>query len=144
MRGVGGLSAVAALIAALAAAPASAQAPADLPSALRPQPLPAELAPHAVASPSVELAVRSVRPVWLLPAAGMVAGALVYPALVDQHCDDCTVYIPEPAVGAMLGLMGGILLEVSLRLISGDLPASSAPASFREPSAPSTGTRTFP
>jgi hypothetical protein len=133
-----------ALCAALAAAPAAAQAHFDLPPALRAQPLPAELRPEAATTPSVELTARSGRPVWLLPAAGMVAGAILYPMLVEPNCEDCTVYIPEPAMGAMLGLMGGILLEVSLRLISGDLPVSALPLSSGEPSAPRPGTRMLP
>jgi hypothetical protein len=121
MRGVRHLSALAALAAALAAAPAGAQTLADLPASLRPQPLPAELMPEAAASPSVELSARSGRPVWLLPAAGMVAGAVLYPMLVDGGCDDndCMLYIPEPFTGAIIGLLGGILGEVVLMVAEG-------------------------
>jgi hypothetical protein len=133
-----------ALCATLAAAPAAAQAHVDLPSTLRPQPLPAALTPEVATPASVVFTARSGRPVWLLPAAGMVAGAILYPMLVEPSCEDCTVYIPEPAMGAMLGLMGGILLEVSLRLISGDLPVSALPLSAGEPSAARPGTRMLP
>lgn len=119
MRRARSLSSFAALAAALAAAPAAAQAPADLPPALRPRPLPLELTPQAAASPSVELAVRSGRPVWLLPLAGLVAGAILYPMVVDGGCDDtdCMLYIPEPVSGALIGLLGGITVEVVLMVI---------------------------
>jgi hypothetical protein len=128
------LSALAAVVACLAAAPAEAQAPADPPPALRVQPLPAELTPPAAASPSVELTVRSGRPVWLLPAAGLVAGAVLYPMLVDGGCDDtdCMLYIPEPVTGAIIGLLGGIAVEVLLMAVgeAGDPdPAVVAPPS---------------
>ncbi|HYR07135.1 MAG TPA: hypothetical protein VEQ60_05190 [Longimicrobium sp.] len=129
MRRARRLSALAALAAALAAAPAGAQAGADLPPALRPQPLPRELTPEAAASPSAELMVRSGRPVWLLPLAGLVAGAVLYPMVVDGGCDDtdCMLYIPEPVTGAIIGLLGGILVEVVLMVIeegNADPPAS--------------------
>jgi hypothetical protein len=125
------LSVLAFLAAALSAVPAAAQEPADLPPALRLQPLPAELTPEAPAAPSVELSVRSGRPVWLLPAAGMVAGAVLYPMLVDGGCDDtdCMLYIPEPVTGAIIGLLGGILVEVSLMIVEGALadPGATIP-----------------
>jgi hypothetical protein len=113
------LSALAALAAVLLAAPAGAQTLADLPPALRPRPLPAELTPLAAASPSVALAVRSGRPVWLLPLAGLVAGAVLYPMVVDGGCDDtdCMLYIPEPVTGAIIGLLGGIAVEVVLMVV---------------------------
>ena len=113
------VSVLAVLAAALSAVPAVAQAPADLPPALRPQPLPAALTPQAAAAPSVEPSVRSGRPVWLLPAAGMVAGAVLYPMLVDGGCDDtdCMLYIPEPVTGAIIGLLGGIAVEVILMVV---------------------------
>jgi hypothetical protein len=136
MRAARRALAFAALAAGLAAAPAAAQAVPDLPYAPALQPLPAELVPPAATTPSVELSARGGRPVWLLPAAGLVAGAVLYPMLVDGHCEDCTIYIPEPAVGAMIGLMGGIVLEVSLRLLSGDLPTASLPPATHEPQAP--------
>lgn len=143
MRRAGRFSRLAVVAALLAAAPAAAQAVPD--PGFAPRPLPAELTPNAVAAtPSVERLARGGRPVWLLPAAGLVAGAILYPALVDQDCEDCTVYLPEPAVGAMLGLMGGILLEVSLRLLTGDLPTSSLPPTPYEPSATRPGTPMLP
>jgi hypothetical protein len=120
VRRVRRLSAVALLAACLAAAPAGAQAAADLPSALRPQPLPAELTPEAAAAqPSVDLSARSGRPVWLLPLTGLVAGAVLYPLLVDGGCDDtdCMLYIPEPVTGAIIGLLGGIAVEVLLMAV---------------------------
>lgn len=125
------LSALAALAAALATAPAGAQAPADLSPALRPQPLPAELTPQAAALPSVELSVHSGRPFWLLPAGGLVAGAVLYPMLVDGGCDDndCMLYIPEPVTGAIIGLLGGITAEVILMVVEGGVGADP-PASF--------------
>ncbi|HEX6369618.1 MAG TPA: hypothetical protein VF006_11930 [Longimicrobium sp.] len=119
MRRACRLSALAALAVTLAAAPGAAQAPADPPPALRLQPLPAELTPEAPASPSVELRARSGRPVWLLPLAGLVAGAFLYPMLVDGGCDDtdCMLYIPEPVTGGIIGLLGGILVEVLLMAV---------------------------
>ncbi|HEU4884255.1 MAG TPA: hypothetical protein VFT45_18515 [Longimicrobium sp.] len=119
MRGARRFSALSVLAAALVAAPAGAQALEDLPPALRPRPLPAELTPEAAAPPSVELSVRSGRPVWLLPAAGLVAGAVLYPMLVDGGCDDndCMLYIPEPFTGALIGLLGGITAEVLLMVV---------------------------
>jgi hypothetical protein len=115
----------AALAALLAAAPAAAQSPSDLPAALRTRPLPAQLTPSAVEPASVEFLARSGRPVWLLPAAGMVAGALLYPMVVDGGCDDrdCMLYIPEPFTGAIIGLLGGIALEVVLMVAEGDVTA---------------------
>jgi hypothetical protein len=115
----GRLSALAALAAALAAAPAGAQSLSDLPPALRPQPLSVELTPEAAASPSVELGVHSGRPVWLLPLTGLVAGAVIYPMLVDGGCDDtdCMLYIPEPVTGAIIGLLAGITVEVVLMAV---------------------------
>jgi hypothetical protein len=75
--------------------------------------------------------VRSGRPVWLLPAAGMVVGAVLYPMLVDGGCDetDCMLYIPEPVTGAIIGLLGGILVEVSLMIVEGALadPGATIP-----------------
>jgi hypothetical protein len=131
VRRVRRLSALAALAASLATVPAGAQAPTDLPSALRSQPLPAELTPEAAALPSVELSVRSGRPVWLLPAAGLVAGAVFYPMLVDGGCDDndCMLFIPEPFTGALIGLLGGITAEVILMVVEGGVGADP-PASF--------------
>ncbi|WP_420127791.1 hypothetical protein [Longimicrobium sp.] len=113
------LCALAAVAALLAAAPASAQAPADVPAAFRPRPLPAELIPEAAVSPPVELSVGSGRPVWLLPAVGLVAGAVLYPMLVDGGCDDrdCMLYVPEPVTGAIIGLLGGITVEVVLMAV---------------------------
>jgi hypothetical protein len=113
------LAAFAALAAGLASAPAAAQALPDLPSPLRLQPLPAELAPESAATPSVELVARSGRPVWLLPLAGLAAGAVLYPMLVDGGCDDtdCMLYIPEPVTGALIGLLGGITVEVLLMIM---------------------------
>jgi hypothetical protein len=115
------LSALAVLAAALIAVPSGAQTLADLPPALRPRPLSAELTPQAAASPSVGLAVRSGRPVWLLPLAGLVAGAVLYPMVVDGGCDDrdCMLYIPEPVTGAIIGLLGGITVEVVLMVAGG-------------------------
>lgn len=119
MRRARRLSILAALAAALVAAPTEAQAP----PALRLQPLPPELTPEVAASPSVELNARSRRPVWLLPLTGMVAGAVLYPVLVDGGCEDrdCMLYIPEPATGALIGLLGGITLEVILMVVEGDV-----------------------
>lgn len=139
-----------ALWAALAAAPAAAQARFDVPPALRPQPLPAELRPDVATTPSVELTARSGRPVWLLPATGMVAGAVLYPMLVDGGCDDndCMLYIPEPVTGALIGLLGGITLEVILMIAEGGVDAAPAldPRSHptHEPSAAQPGTRMLP
>jgi hypothetical protein len=123
------LSALSALAACLAAAPAGAQALADVPSALRFQPLPAELTPEFATPPSVEMSVRSGRPVWLLPAVGLVAGAVLYPMLVDGGCDDtdCMLYIPEPVTGAIIGLLGGIAVEVLL-MATGDADDSGSGA----------------
>jgi hypothetical protein len=117
-----------ALCAALAAAPAAAQAHFDLPPALRAQPLPAELRPNVATTPSVEFTARSGRPVWLLPAVGMVAGAILYPMLVDGGCDDndCMLYIPEPVTGGLVGLLGGITLEVILMIAEGGVDAAPA------------------
>jgi hypothetical protein len=113
----------------LASAPAGAQELADLPPALRPQPLPLELTPQAAVSPSVEFLMRSGRPVWLLPLAGLVAGAVFYPMVVDGGCDDtdCMLYIPEPVTGAIIGLLGGILVEVSLMIVDGADDTSPVP-----------------
>lgn len=112
-------SALAALAALLAAAPAAAQAPADLPAAFHLRPLPVVLTPQAVALPAVEFPTLSGRPVWLLPAVGLVAGAVLYPMLVDGGCDDrdCMLYIPEPFTGALIGLLGGIAVEAVLMAV---------------------------
>lgn len=140
MRRVLRLAAFAALAAGLASAPAAAQALPDLPSPLRPQPLPAELTPESAATPSVELVARSGRPVWLLPLAGLVAGAVLYPMLVDGGCDDtdCMLYIPEPVTGALIGLLGGITLEVFLMVLEEwggfDSRAVVPPGSLHPPS----------
>ena len=140
MRRAGRLFALTVLAAALAVAPAAAQVRFDVPLALRPQPLSAELTPPAAAAPSVELRARTGRPAWLLPAAGLIAGAILYPVLVNERCEDCTLYIPEPVTGGIIGLLGGIVVEVSLMLLEGgaskDLAASSLPPSTREPQAP--------
>ena len=82
-------------------------------------PLPAELTPEAASTPSVALSVRSGRPVWLLPLAGLAAGAVIYPMLVDGGCEDtdCMLYIPEPVTGALIGLLGGIAVEVLLMAV---------------------------
>jgi hypothetical protein len=113
------LSALAVLAASLACAPAGAQTLSDLPPALRPRALPAELTAGAFALPAVELSVHSGRPVWLLPLTGLVAGAVLYPMLVDGGCDDtdCMLYIPEPVTGAIIGLLGGITLEAFLTVL---------------------------
>jgi hypothetical protein len=138
----------AALAAFLAVAPAAAQARSGLPSSLRVQPLPTELTPKASsAAPSIELRARGGRPVWLLPVAGMVAGAVLYPMLVDGGCEDrdCMLYIPEPVTGGIIGLLGGITLEVVLMIAEGGVDAAPAldPRSqpTHEPSAAQPGTR---
>lgn len=123
---------LAVLAAALAATPTAAQTAPDLPLALRPRPLSAQLTPDAAtAAPSVEFTMRSGRPVWLLPAAGLVAGAILYPMLVDGGCDDtdCMLYIPEPVTGGIIGLLGGITLEVVL-MVAGGKDDPDPPAFF--------------
>lgn len=140
---------LAALAAMLAVAPATASAQSGQPSPLRVHPLPPELTPASdAAAPSVALTARGGRPFWLLPAAGMVAGAVIYPMLVDEECQDCTIYIPEPVTGGIIGLLGGITLEVLL--IIAEAGVDSAPVldshvrPTREPSASQPGTRMLP
>jgi hypothetical protein len=63
-------------------------------------------------------AVRSRRPWWLIPLVAAGAGAVLYEVARGDECEqtDCTVYIPPPVQGAVLGLAVGTVIEVVLRV----------------------------
>lgn len=65
-------------------------------------------------------AEREGRPWWLIPAITTAGGALLYELARGDECEntDCIIYIPPPVTGAVLGLVVGTVVEVSLRLSS--------------------------
>jgi hypothetical protein len=60
---------------------------------------------------------RTRRPWWLLPLAAAGAGAVLFEVVRGDECEqaDCTIYIPPPLQGAVLGLAVGTVIEVVLR-----------------------------
>jgi hypothetical protein len=78
-------------------------------------PLGAALSPPvAEDEPTPTLAVKE-RSVWLFPAIGAAAGALVGLAVGGDCGDkDCTISIPPPLLGAVYGGIIGLVVEIAL------------------------------
>ena len=62
-------------------------------------------------------ATRGRRPWWLIPIVSAGSGAVLFEVARGDECEqsDCTIYIPPPVQGAVLGLVVGTVVEVVLR-----------------------------
>ncbi|WP_420127790.1 hypothetical protein [Longimicrobium sp.] len=80
-----------------------------------PPPLGAVLVPPAAASDArLSVAVKE-RPVWMFPAIGAAAGALIGLAVGGGCGDkDCTVDIPPSLLGAVYGGVIGLVVEIAI------------------------------
>ena len=77
-------------------------------------PLGAALVPPAAEDGARFSAAAKERPVWLFPAIGAAAGALIGLAVGGGCGDkDCTISIPPPLLGAVYGGIIGLVAEIA-------------------------------